>query len=545
MAGKSVLYVAPVARTFTELQDSLADIPWLESHASGAGARWWGRGLDLQVHVMDDPQRAAQETRIRYYHQVIADCRHVPGMSSSDAERQERQVFDLIDALQAPRDRAHRYPSSRVAVLVGDSEEERADRLIFALGQRHVGACLRDLSLSPRLADSAPAARARFIDQLWLHCRSQLVDRKSSRKALCCAGGGITGIFYELGVLKCLHDALANFDIRDFDMYFGISAGAIVTALIANGFSIDELIDNFSERSGPDFDVEVRLRHLTVGDLPTRAVAAAKHVKSYLGRVLERQERFNVASMASQLAALAGPFFSGHRFERHLAEILARPGHTNEFSKLKRKLYIGATDQDLREHVLFGDPGQEHVPISKAVQASSAIHPFFRSVEIDGRYYTDGFVTRTSNVIAAVEKGANLVFVIDPFLPLISETPGFNFAHSAAWVVVQDYKTVAYTRFEQVSEAFLRQNPQVTSFAFLPSNRMRRLMSSNPVSTANFDAIVTQAYRSTYRRLRQIEYKIGPQLEEHGMQLDLEPVSRTIAALDALIWPRAHVLFHG
>ena len=55
----------------------------------------------------------------------------------------------------------------------------------------------------------------------------------------------------------------------------------------------------------------------------------------------------------------------------------------NDFTALKRKLYIGATDQDTVEHVIFGSPGWEHVPIHKAVRASAALTPFYAPQRIE------------------------------------------------------------------------------------------------------------------------------------------------------------------
>jgi len=542
VARKSLLYYAPLLHTFEDMHASVERISWLEAERSGYTYRWHGRGLELDIDVVRDTRVAVERTRVHYYDLVLIDCRHLPG-ELGDAARQEAALLHFLDLLGSERDREQRYPFERVVVLVGDPDEQRVDQLLFDLGQRHVGACLRDMSLSPALVmDAAGPARDRFVERLWQHCTSTGRARKTGKKAICCAGGGITGIYYELGVLKCLHDSFRNFDVRDFDMYFGISAGAIVSGLIANGVSIEEAIDIVAGND-EDMQVEIGLRNVNVHELPGRLLSLRHHLRAYARRVLDGEERFSAASLFMQLSRLMGPFFRAHRAEAQLAKLLTRPGMSNDFRRLKRKLYIGATDQDLREHVLFGDEGLEHVPISKAIQASSSIHPFFSSTEIDGRHYTDGFITRTSNVTAAIEKGADLVFVVDPFLPLISEAPGFNAAHSALWVLVQDFKTIAFTRFAQVSEQLLRQNPNVNCYSFLPSNRMRQLMATVPFSTANFDLIVTEAYRSTYRRLRSLEHRLGPDLEDHGIELDLDRAASTVGRMQAKRTHQAAALF--
>ena len=58
--------------------------------------------------------------------------------------------------------------------------------------------------------------------------------------ALVCAGGGITGAVYEIGCLRALEELLDR-SVLDLDLYVGISGGAFVTSLIANGISPRDL----------------------------------------------------------------------------------------------------------------------------------------------------------------------------------------------------------------------------------------------------------------------------------------------------------------
>jgi hypothetical protein len=88
-------------------------------------------------------------------------------------------------------------------------------------------------------------------------------------------------------------------------------------------------------------------------------------------------------------------------------------------------------------------------------------------------------------------------------------------------------------------------HPAVTMVSFLPSNRMRRLLATNPISTANFDPIVTQAYASTYRRLERMAYRFGPALAEHGIELTLDTAARKVQLIDASPAPRAELLCAG
>jgi predicted acylesterase/phospholipase RssA len=412
------------------------------------------------------------------------------------------------------------------------------------MGEKHVGACLRDASLSARFGGERPeAARDRFAEALWTLCNNLLLERPRGSTAINLAGGGISGIYYELGVLKCLGDAL-SIDVRDFDLYYGISAGAVVAAGLANGYSVDDLLHKLGrvDRSWP-YRLQLGLRHLNVGELPKRLLLVQREMRRYLLRMVKGEDDLSVTSLLGAWGVALGPLFDNTEFEQVLRKLLASPGHTNDFRGLSRRLFIGATDQDQRESVLFGSDGFDHVPISKAIQASAAMHPFFPSVEIDGRFYTDGIVTRTSNLRNAIDRGADLVFVVDPFVPLITDEPGFNAGHGNMWIMEQDYKTMSFTRYEQARNEILRRNQRVSVYTFVPSNRMRRLMSEqNPFVSRNFDLIVCEAYRSTFRRLRRVEYKIRGELHSHGIALDLEPVEEKVRLLADARTPTVRML---
>jgi predicted acylesterase/phospholipase RssA len=542
MSDKSVLFFAPLRATFDNLSEVIDRQTWLETDAGEQACCWRSPNLCLRLDVATSVYEACRRVRGHYYDAILIDCRHLSDYMEAAAD-QEAALYELLDTLNREKDRERRFPFKRIAVLVGDSDRERVDQLIFALGQRHIGACLRDRSLNDGLRGSEErAARDRLVEQLWQFCSAILIDRPPGKKALCAAGGGITGVYYELGVLKCLNDALVGVDVRDFDLYFGISSGAFVTSFISNGFHIDELIANIGEiKEGWPYKLKLRWRDLNLREIPKRVGILQKNALRHVGEIV-RGRPVGVTSLLDNYSLTFRPIFNHGEIERALREQFSHPRHSNDFRKLSRKLYIGVTDQDRREHVLLGDEGYDDVPISVAVQASTAVHPFFPSVQIHGRYYTDGGITRTSNMRAAIERGADLIFVIVPFLPVISEEAGFNAQRGNLWILQQDIKTIAYTRFAQVSEEILRRYPHVSCYTFLPSKRMRTLMSQNPLAAENFHPIVTEAYSSTYRRLSQLEYKLAGELAAHGIELELKAVADKVERLKERGEPDASIL---
>ncbi len=545
LAQRNILVYSPLPHTSKELCDAMRRQSWIKASAKDSQCNWVGRGLSLRVERVTSLESVMDRLYSGYFNLVAVDVRNIKH-EDADPAWQLRALDNFFSALAALRDRERRYPRGRIIVLVGDDEEERVDQLIFSLGQRGVGACFRDLSISAkRVGTKVADQETKFIEQFWGFAHDTLVNSRSGKKAINLAGGGITGIYYELGVLKCLNDAMG--DMRDLDMYLGVSAGAVVAGCLANNMHINEMVAKIGSLDKTwTYKLALGLRHVNINQVPRRLFLVQREMLKYAKRMLKREDEFSVASMIGTWAAIFGPIFGNTEFEKAIRNLFAKEGRTNDFRKLKRTLLVGATDQDRREHVLFGADNSPEVPISRAIQASTAMHPFFPSVEIEGRQYTDGIVTRTSNLRESINRGADLVFVIDPFIPLITDRPGYNARHGNMWVIEQDYKTLAFTRFSQARDEIVRANPQVNIYTFVPSNRMRQLMSNqNPFQARNFNPIVCEAYRSTFRRLRTLEYKISGELESHDFKLDLSGVEQKVKALRAAKRADVRILLDG
>ena len=79
------------------------------------------------------------------------------------------------------------------------------------------------------------------------------------RLGIVCAGGGVTGAIYEIGALAALEDRLENVSITDFDVFVGVSAGAYISALLANGVTPGLLFRNVTRSAGERDEDERRL----------------------------------------------------------------------------------------------------------------------------------------------------------------------------------------------------------------------------------------------------------------------------------------------
>ncbi len=457
-------------------------------------------------------------------------------------EKRMQHARRLLTELDDVEDPETRYGFHRILVLVSSADGARVDRLLVDLGGfgiRHV--------CKERPEGIEPAFGNCVVDD----ALKLMLDREPKKVALCAAGGGTTAIFFELGALKCLDDCLVAADgtrgaVNDFDMYFGISAGAVVASLLANGYSAEEFMAGLAGAEGgrvPPIDLSlVRLGHLNVGGFARRIADLGGKSAAAIFDALRGRGMPTVDGMFLEATAAVGAPFRSDRFEEVVRNILTSNGATNDFRHLRRELYVGASNQDSRRHMLFGDQAPE-TPISLAVQASLSINPAFSAVEIDGAWYEDGAVTRTSNFVEAINRGANLIFVLDPFVPYVSNEPGFSNRRGMLFNIAQDVRSLSFTRYENARDWALRRHPEVSSYTFLPNNRLRKLLSTNPMDHRPYMEIFSAAYIGTLNRIKMIQHRLSGDVTVHGLTLNLEAADAIADRLAATSAPKFEDFF--
>lgn len=526
--SKKILYHGPSALQCDALVRSFAAAPGVvvTTETSPVITR---NGLSCELVSRPDAEAVVADLRASYVNLLVLDLRG----EEADVRRHAERTFAILDALDATEDVEDRYGFHRILVLVAGTPTPFTDTLVLELGARGVGRVLRhDRFRDEQTIDADWGAT--LLDEI----KIALTDRRLGKRALCAAGGGITGIFFELGVMKCLDDCLDGGGMNGFDMYFGISAGAVVSGPIAVGYSVDEYMAAVVGHPGgriPKLDLRLfRLGHLDVPGFFRRVRFAARSAWGGMTRPFRRGRReLSREQLLFDYVDLVAPPFRADKFEATLRGILTAPGATNDFAKLERPLFIGATDQDERSHVLFGNEEFRDVPISQAIQASLSINPAFSATPIRGRYYEDGAITRTSNFAEAMRRGATLIFVIDPFLPYVARTPGYNDRRGVLYNIDQDVRTISYTRYETTRNWMLRKHPDVSSYTFVPANRQRRLISANPMDHRPYLEIWRGAYLSTFKRLTQLRHRLEGDLRAHGMKLELSRAEAVVARLES------------
>ncbi len=245
------------------------------------------------------------------------------------------------------------------------------------------------------------------------HFRS-LVPGAPGTTGLALCGGGVTGAFFEAGVLAALDEILGSPVANSFAAYVGASAGSSVAAAVSQGVPAERLYRALADPADDFFPLGRR----QVFEVPVRrwlSVALAVFLAALRARIRRALRRpLSGEEIADWLPA---GLFEIDRYRRFFADFLARAGLSQRFEDVPR-LFIAANDVDSGERVVFGDPARADVDIPLAIAASSAIPLFFEPVRIGERYYFDGAIGRVSHADVLVRRGARRLLVLNPVVPI-------------------------------------------------------------------------------------------------------------------------------
>jgi NTE family protein len=447
-------------------------------------------GGRLTVYLLSDPKAALQLIEKTPLSAVVLDNReaaHPKGFSETVAGR---ALPDILSATSTSR------RLSRSAVLVILPECELTVHHAYAVGSLQLGGVI-----------VAPASLGAALDAV-----ARTVQKPTPGKvALCLAGGGIEGMFYELGVLRAINDALCERSIVEFDIFSGISAGSVIAACLANGVTPGELANALKGKPS-------RMAPVTRGMLfdPNIGEIVSRVMKS-VGDIIRGE--WLKTPLDAALRVTPNAVFSGDRLRWHLEKEFSKPGMTNDFNRLKSNLFIGATDQDTATHVTFGEDGLRDVPISHAVRASCAMTPYYPPEKIKGRFYIDGIFTRTLNLDVAVAHGAKLIICVDPMSPVRSDEPGYVSGRGGLFNTVQSIKSMVRTRFSELMGRAEEAYPNVSVIVFSPTSRDLEKMSGTLMRFFYKTETEEMAYHSTRERLTQDFDWLASDFSRHGFEL--------------------------
>ena len=352
----------------------------------------------------------------------------------------------------------------------------------------------------------------------------------SGKIGLAIAGGGPIGGMYELGALRAMDEALDGLDLTRMDCYVGVSSGAFLAAGLANRMSTAEMCRIFITGTSDDaeFRPETFLRP-NVGEYLRRAASLPALYGDWLGRLLRNPRK---AVRWSDLFLRFGGLvptgiFDNEGVERFLHDIFTRRGRSNDFRKLDADLFVVAVDLDSGEAVRFGEEGWDDVPISRAVQASSALPGLYPPVEICGRHFLDGALRRTMHASTVLERDIDLMIGINPLVPFDANraAPHADEAEQVGLasgglpaVLSQTLRTLLQSRMQIGMEKYPHQFPDIDQLVFEPNATDSELFFTNLFSFSSRHRVCQLAYRNTLADLRKRADVLKPMLAAHGIR---------------------------
>ena len=270
----------------------------------------------------------------------------------------------------------------------------------------------------------------------------------TQRVALVLSGGGMKAAAFHIGVCLALklkgykfvggpRDQLSSEtgprlnsqkSSKEISIYVGSSAGAFITALLANGYSVESLIQAFRVGiDGVSTQEDQKLEPLKYRDIFGVNHPKWENVFSW-SSVLPRQMKGGFEFFLKKRFRVNG-LFNAQGMETYLRE---KTLVLNDFSALGPELFIIGTQLNHSRKVIFGRFPDEkkndrfmfinHAHISEAVAASVSLPPVFAPFEIEDPsrrkfYFYDGEIRDTLSTHVAADFGADLVISSYSIMP--------------------------------------------------------------------------------------------------------------------------------
>lgn len=334
----------------------------------------------------------------------------------------------------------------------------------------------------------------RFLSALKVNV-AQIANFQCNRPkiSLCLSGGGFDGYMYTLGVCLGLERCLQNFQMKDCDIFCGISSGSILSSCFAGGIQTSELVQQ-AYKKHPQL---LPLTHLIFFDFAF----------------------FDVVKNICRWKLPVG-IFKGDKLKHFFSKQIARSGLDDSLDQLEKQLYIFATDQDTGEIVVFGkDPWKKNIKISQAIRASVSIPPIYLPECINGRWFTDGQLTTSTNFDLPIHEKSSLVFVIDPVVAFSTAQNGGVKNRGGYFTLLQAIKNLVHSRSTVALQHARDKHPDVDFIKFVPTHDVMEMMAGNPMRVPIQAKLIELSARATMRQITQHYDMFSHKFTKHGLQL--------------------------
>lgn len=362
--------------------------------------------------------------------------------------------------------------------------------------------------------------------------RSRRPASGRGRIGLALAGGGPAGAVYEIGALWALAESLDGLDLEALSCYVGVSAGSLLAACLANGMSPAMLVRILDGSASNEEQFEPELFFVpNYREFLRRGAALPALFGEALWHFTRRRRGHAVATWLSR-AAKTVPIglFDNEPIREYLTRVFAKRGRTDDFRRLPTKLVVVATDLDTGQIVRFGAKGNDQVPISRAVQASTALPGLYPPVMINGRDCVDGVLLKTLHASIALEEEVELLLCINPIVPVDTTVgersgslpPNALRTQGLPAVMSQMFRTLVHSRLELGMSTYVTRYPDADVLLFEPGRDEYEMFFSNIFSFETRRSLCELAYRATRRELIARADELEPVFAAHGIRLNTE-----------------------
>ncbi len=456
------------------------------------------KGMTLRLHLLTNINAVTPHLRQNPVDLLIYDERGDDAQTAEDALEQIRRDVASFAELWGPD---FLFPMSRAVAILDEEKARRSRRSqterAFQLGRSHV----QDVLVAPK--NTASVLR-------WLHGLLSPTERRVTKVGVAMSGGGMEGFLYQLGVTYALERCITGRTIRDADVFSGVSSGSLGCSLLAKNIPTIELIKAMHGKS----DIIEPFSSSTIFDLAGAGIITRLLRESFTWSGIDPTRW-----ISQTLKAIPTGFFKGESLRKYVRHCIEASGSKDSFLPNETELYIGATDMDSFEHVVFGRPPWDNVPISEAIYASCALPLVFEPAQLNGRWFIDGQITKTCNLELVVERNCKLIFIIDPLKPLGTMVPGSVDKKGGYYSLVQTIKALVYTRFHSVLSHLTERYPDTDFIVFQPDEEVAQLMAGSPMRYRIRTQVIHMAYKQTIRQLRERHKVYTAKLLKYGMHL--------------------------
>jgi NTE family protein len=337
---------------------------------------------------------------------------------------------------------------------------------------------------------------------------------------------------YEIGAIRALEEALDGFDFNDLDVYVGVSAGSFIASCLANGLTPTQLVRAIvkHEPGQHPFVPKIFFTPAYV-ELARRLFKVPWLLSGAIWGVVLRPEDQTLRESLTRLAeALPVGIFDNEPIRRYLEQIFSLPGRTDDFRQLRHRLIVVGADLGSGRAIRFGEAGWDHVPISRAVQASTAVPGVYPPVLIDGRYCVDGVLLKTLHASVALEHGAKLLLCVNPVVP-VDTRPAVEAGAMRRSVLVerglpttlsQTFRTLVHSRLEVGFARYASRFPDADAILFEPEPAEYGMFFTSIFSFSSRRAVCELAYKATRRELLARRRELAPILKRHGVTIRMD-----------------------